>query len=371
MLDVHLFLWMMDVRLFQTIFGTNQMAQKNTIQPCGAINSQGMALVLCLLLMTTLCLVGGAALSVSELNQKIVGNGARQVQALYLAEAGRELALAHLREEPLWRGDESESPHSFSGTLEVNSIPGTFRVVLSDCTADENGIFNALIPAGYVMVESAGTWGDAFQTVSCMARLRPLESSAAAFPNVAVLSSGSAAGPLTTLDDVGAENSLLLKTGAVLPVANAEGLQATAEIVLPCLDNDAWDAALGDLKSFWQDSPADTTPRILYVQGDVELSGDRQLYGIVFVSGKHIVFGDESCIHGVLYAPLATDVTIENTGASGRLFADGTIITGPGGIEITGNPVSVRLCEDYVDSFNIAAGAELDVSMFPGSWASP
>ena len=347
------------------------MAEKITIRQSGrlvhALNPHGMALVLCLLLMTTLCLIGGAALSVSELNQKIVGNSTRQVQAFYTAEAGRQSALAHLRVDPMWRGNKS-TPPSFYGTLGMKGIQGTFNVVLSDCTADENGIFNALIPAGCIMMKSTGTWRDASQRVSCMVRLSPVENLAATFPQVALISSGSASGPLTVLDDLGSENNLMIQTEITLPEANEEGLKAMAETAFPSLDNDSWDATLNGIDSFWQDPPANTKPRILYVQGDLAISGDRKLYGIVFVEGKRITLEDESEVQGVLYAPFATSVMFQNSDAPGRLAAAGMVVTGRGGLEIAGSALSIQVCPDYVDAFNTAAGSKVEIDVIPGSW---
>ena len=333
-------------------------------------DSPGMALVLCLLLMTTLCLIGGAALSVSGLNRKIVHNGYKQVQAFYVAEAGRQTALAHLMEDPLWRGEGSVPVTGFSGELDIDGVGGVYDLAMFDRTDDDIGIFNDLLPAGHVLVESAGAYLDALQTLSCLYRIRPAEDSAATFPPVAVMSAGPVTGPLTPLDDLGMENSLLLQDDTVLPGANTKALQAMAEMTFSSLDDDAWDAAGGDAGSFWIDAPADTLPRILYVQEDLELTGDRRLHGIVFVAGSRVVLEGDSEVVGILYAPNATSVTIQNTGASGRVVVDGQVIAGPGGIEATGNPVSVRLCPDFVDAFNFAAGPRWEVEMVPGSWAS-
>ena len=252
----------------------------------------------------------------------------------------------------------------------MKGIQATFNVVLSDCTADENGVFNALLPAGYIMMRSAGTWRDASQRVSCMVRLSPVEELAATFPQVALISSGTASGPLTVLDDLGSENNLMIQTEIALPEANEKGLTATAETALPSLDNDCWDATLSGIDSFWQDSPANTSPRILYVQGDLVISGDRKLYGIVFVEGKHITLEDESEVHGVLYAPFATSVTIQNSGAPGRLAVTGMVVTGRGGLDVTGNALSIQFYADYVDAFNTAAGSKMKIDLVPGSWTT-
>jgi len=332
--------------------------------------SHGMALVLCLLLMTTLCLIGGAALSVSGLNRKIVLNGQKQVQAFYVAEAGRYAAQAHLAEDPLWRGEGSVPITGFSGEIDINDIGGLYDVAVFDPTDDEIGILDILLPAGHVMVESTGTYLDALQTVSCLFRIRPAEDSAALFPRAAVVSSGLVSGPLTPLDDLGVENSLMLYTDTSLPEANTKALRAMADMTFTSLDDDAWDAVAGDAASFWRDAPSDTLPKILYVQDNLELSGDRRLYGIVFVAGSRVVLEGRSGIVGVLYAPNAGGMTIQNTGAAGRVVVDGQIIAGPGGVDVTGNSVSVRLCLDFTDAFNYAAGPQWEVEMVSGSWTS-
>lgn len=333
-----------------------------------ARNHSGMALVLCLLLMTTLCLIGGAALGISGLNHRIVRNGTTQAQAFCVAEAGRELALAYIREDPVWRGGAVPASGIFDGGFFIDGIEGTFNVSLSDCTADGNGFYNELLPPGYVLLETTGTWMDALQTVSCIVRITPKEGTEASFPHAVVISSGSITGPLVPLDELGDEDTMLLKAPVVLPEANMEGLRAMAEMAFSSLDNDDWDDALSDTTSFWLDSPADTRPRILYIQGDLEISGDRQLYGIVFVEGKHISLEGESGIQGVLYAPNATDISVQNTGASGRIAVSGLFITGPGGLAVSGNQVSFQHNPDYVNAFNIVAGSEVTVDMVSGSW---
>lgn len=329
-----------------------------------------MALLLCLLLMTTLCLIGGAALSLSGLNHQIVHNGTKQVQAFYAAEAGREMALAYLREDPMWRGDAADASGTFAGGLSVGGIEAAFSVSLSDCTADENGIFNELLPAGHVLLKSTGNWIDAVQPVSCIVRISPKEGTDAAFPRAAVVSSGSVTGPLIALDDLGDADGTMVRAPVALPAANASGLQAQAEMAFSTLDNDAWDSALGGIGSFWSDPPAETRPRIFYIQGDLEISGERLLYGIVLVEGRRVTLGGESGVRGVLYAPNATDVRITNAGAAGRNAVTGQLITGPGGVAVSGNPVSVQCAPAYVDAFNVAAGSGVNMEVVPGSWTS-
>jgi hypothetical protein len=327
-----------------------------------------MALILCLLLMTTLCLVGGAALSVSGLNQKIVHNGRKQAQAFYAAEAGRELAAAYLKKDPLWRGEGDLPVSGFQGTLDIEGLPGVYRVTMSDGTDDGNGLYIPHFPAGHVRVESAGACLDALQAVSCVFHITPAMDSVAAFPLAAVVSAGPVAETLTALDDLGVENESLIIAHASLPEANLKALQAMAEAVFPSFDNDAWDASQGGIASFWLDPPANTRPRITYIQGDLALSGSRELYGIVFVGGKNVALEGVSEIHGVLFAPFATSVSLETDGVSGRMVVDGQIIAGPGGIEVGGKPVSVRMCPDYTDAFNGAAGSNVEIGMLSGSW---
>jgi hypothetical protein len=323
--------------------------------------------MLCLLLMTILCLVGGAALGISRLNHQIVHNGTKHAQAFYVAEAGRQKALAFLNEDPMWRG-EIPASGTFEGEMVIHGIQGVFEVSVSDCTADENGIYDALVPAGHILLESTGGWLDAAQAVSCIARISPVETSVASFPQAAVVSAGSVSGAMTALDGLGDEDSMLIHAPVVLPAANASGLKAMAEAAFSSLDDDVWDAALDDISSFWLDAPAEIRPRILYVAGDLELSEGRQVYGIVFVEGEQIVLDGESGIRGVLYAPNATDISIYNTGTSGRTVITGMLVAGSGGVTVTGNPVSVQYSQDYVDALNISAGSDVNIDVVPGSW---
>jgi hypothetical protein len=88
----------------------------------------------------------------------------------------------------------------------------------------------------------------------------------------------------------------------------------------------------------------------------------------VFVEGKHVTLDEESGIRGVLYAPNATDVTIQNTGASGRIVVSGQVTTGLGGLTVSGNQASFQHDPDYVDAFNMAAGSKMNIDVVPGSW---
>ena len=333
-------------------------------------DSSGMALLLCLLMISTLCLIGVAALSISGLNRQIVINAAKKAKAFYVAEAGREMALARLRHDPLWRGDEETAPSSSRGVLDIGGIRGSYVVTLSDRTADENGLFNKLLPAGYVEAACIGTYLDAVQTVSCLVHMIPDEASPAAFPPKAVISAGSVAGPMIVLDEFGAEKNTLLQSGSALPEANITTLKVLAEAAFSSLDDDVYDRALAGIGSFWQDPPADTRPHIVYVRGDLDISGDRQLYGIYFVEGAHVVLSGAACAHGVIYAPNAESISVQNSGAVGRQVVSGLLVAGSGGVRVTGNQVAVQLHQDYVDAFNDVAGPHMDIEMAPGSWAS-
>lgn len=329
---------------------------------------RGMALLLCLLMISMLCLIGGAALSVSGLNRMIVHNAAKQARAFYLAEAGREAALARLKRNLLWRGDEETAPSSFQGELDTEGIRGAYAGTLSDCTDDANGIYDALLPPGHVLVTSLGSYLDAVQTVSCLVSMVPGENEPAAFPQKAVVSAGAVTGSIKTLNQYGIENSSLLLSNTTLPEANTAALKAFADAAFSSLDNETYDAVLGGVGSFWRDSPADTRPRIVYVRNDLDISGDRKLYGIIFVDGDRVEISGHACFHGILYAPHANRIAVENAGASDRVIGTGQIAAGPGGVQVTGNPVSVQLHHEYVDSFNEAAGLEADINMVSGSW---
>ncbi len=324
-----------------------------------------MAIVLCLLIMSTLCLIGGAALSVSGLNRKIVHNVTKQAQAFYIAEAGREMALARLRQDPLFRGDEDSS---YQGGVDIGVIRGTYFGTFSDCTDDENGIYIAQLLPGHVMVSCLGTYLDAVQTLSCLVSMTPEGTDPAMFPQKAVISAGDVTGPVTTLNNFGVENSSLILADTPLPDANITALRAFADLVFPSLDNETYDAALGGISSFWRDHPADTRPHIVYVQGNLNLSGERRLYGIIFVAGDRVALSGKASVHGILYAPYANGITVVNTGDSGRLVGMGQFAAGPGGVRVTGNQVTVQLHYEYIDSFNEAAGSEIEINMVSGSW---
>ena len=338
----------------------------NIFSPCRLFSADcrlsvsGMALCLCLLMISTLCLIGGAGLTFSALNYAIVHNGQKKVQAFYAAEAGRQLAVAHLRQNPLWRG----AGGSASGAL---SSGGAYTVTLSDTTDDGNGLYDSLLPAGYVSVDSIGEYMDATQKVACRMALRPGDMPAA-FPKKAVLSSGSLFGALIARNNYGDEAPSLLRFGASLPEGNVSGLKAMAGDVLPHLDNGIFDAVLADMTSFWREGSADTFPNIVCIDGDLTLSGERTLRGIIYVGGSRVVLSGTVKVFGVIYAPKATHVAFENGRGSGEVVILGQVITGPGGVQISGDTVVVRLRNEYADAFNDVAGPTVRVSMVPGTW---
>ena len=153
-------------------------------------NPRGMALILCLLVISTLSLVGTFAYRLCTLNQKIVYNHATQVKAFYAAEAGREQATAFLRNNLLWRGGNAGQTGFHEENFGEEHGLGKFSVWIADCTDDENGIFDALIPGGYVRLSALGTYAGSRQTSTCLVRFFPDPEFPANVPFKAVVSSG-------------------------------------------------------------------------------------------------------------------------------------------------------------------------------------
>jgi hypothetical protein len=168
---------------------------------------------------------------------------------------------------------------------------------------------------------------DVFQSVSCVACILSEEGSVAVFPSSAVASSGTVTGSLATLDEMGRRYFIPSRRYRA-SVRKWKNLKALAHMAFSSLDDDQFDDTLTDISDFWQKPPADTRPRIFYVQGDLAISGCRFLHGILFVDGTHVYCDDESGFQGVLYAPNASDVTMNNTDSSGRVAACGRLITG-------------------------------------------
>jgi type IV pilus assembly PilX-like protein len=333
----------------------------------------GMALILCLLVMSTLSLIGTIAYNICTLNQKIVHNNATQTKAFYAAEAGREQAVAFLRSNLLWRGGDTGETGFHEGGLGEEKGLGSYSVTLSDCTNDENGIFDALIPGCYVKLFVTGAYRDSMQTSACLVKFSPNLALAANAPFKAVVTSGkitgSGASPIKGVNDWGVASSQMIAAETPLPTINRIALQALADTAFSNLDNKEFKAHLSARSSFWKDEAA-TQPYILHVQGDLILSDKQHLYGIVFIEGDLVSISGDVCVDGILYAPNADRFIFHSSSTTPQPVVTGQVVTGSSGIAVAGNGVTIQLDHDYVASFNLVAGPEVRVEMQSGSWAS-
>jgi len=328
-------------------------------------NKDGMALVLCLLVISVLSLLGGSALLVSSTNQKISANYSKQAQAFNVAEAGVEKAIATIKNSVLWRGDDSP-PQTFTGSLGS----GSYTVTISDSTDDNNGVYNGLIPAGYVKFESAATYSDSAQTVECFVSLAPDDASTANSPDAAAITTGpnTGSGPhvVNGYDNDGVLNAgFILSNQPALPDVNEDALKAFADYSFSSLGNGETDGLTADgVTDFFKDSPTDTQPHIIHVTGNMDISGDRNLYGIIFVEGDTVTLSGAVRVHGIIYAPYATiRTTINGGGDPGDQPVMGQVICGSGGIYARGNHADVQHVRDYVDAFNNWGGDTVNVTV--------
>lgn len=338
-------------------------------------NSRGSVLIICLMTLTVLGVVGLWAYKISSLNRQTAYNQVRQHQAFYLAEAGVGLALASLRGNLLWRGEDPGATATARGALALGGLTGSYGVTLFDATDDNNGNWDTQLPGGVVRLVSEGRCQTAYQALSCRVKLSPVVSAGANSPPIALVSAGPvsfADGTPVTMgyDEYGHAAMGMVRANTALPPVNLTALKALADHAVTTLDNDAFDDVFSGCTGFYRDSPADTQPRITWVFGDLALSGSRRLYGVVFVEGQRVVFSGSAGIHGVLYAPHAREVVIADAGSPGNRPVMGQLLAGAGGVRTTGTSMGVQLVGEYVDMFNEAGAATLDVTVVPGSWHS-
>lgn len=337
--------------------------------------ARGSVLIICLMTLTVLGVVGLWAYKISALNRQTAYNQVRQHQAFYLAEAGVALALAALRGNCLWRGDDPGITATAQGELVLGGLTGTYGVTIFDATDDHNGNWDSQLPGGMLRLVSEGRCQTAYQALSCRVTLSPVVGSGANSPPIALVSAGPvslAGGTPATMgyDEYGHAAMGMVQAHTALPPVNHTALKALADHAVATLDNETFDDLLSGCTGFYRDSPADTHAWITWVSGDLILSGSRRLYGIVFVEGERVALSGAAAIHGVLYAPHAREVLIPDAGSPGHQPVMGQLLAGPGGVRTTGTGMGVQLVGEYVDLFNEAGGASLDVSVVPGSWHS-
>jgi hypothetical protein len=329
------------------------------------------------MVLAVLGVMGLWALKIASLNRMAACNHVQQVQAAYLAEAGIATAMAAIGGNPLWRGDDPLMPPEASGRLQRGSMEGQYRITVYDATDDGNGPWDGQLPGGQLRIVSEGRSAGAYQALSCLFSLTPVMGQGAHSPAVAAVSSGritvtNGVGPVLGYDVLGQPAATMILARAALPAIPRAALVAQADQVFDTLTNEIFDRSLSHRHSFWRDSPADTVPYITWIRRDVRLSGNRCLFGIVWVSGSHVSLEQQARLVGVLYAPDAVQVTIRSAAIPpGPQPVMGQVLAGDGGVQGTGGTLGVQLVPEYVEAFNEAAAARLHVAMVPGSWHRP
>lgn len=111
----------------------------------GNWSKRGSTLPAVLVVIVVLSLLGAALLSITLLERQSTSNAKKICQAGYLAEAGLNLALAHLRREPDWRQGIGPTPLPWAGgeIVEVSVIPQVMSYRLRS-TAAVGGISQTL-----------------------------------------------------------------------------------------------------------------------------------------------------------------------------------------------------------------------------------
>lgn len=334
-------------------------------------NQNGSALIICLLSLAVLSALGTAALMVSTTNQTIAGNYRKQSQAFYVAEAGLQYALASIKNDITWRGDTSYS--TTRDDMIIGNITASYTVTTYDSSNDSYGVYDPLIPGGYIKLVSEGIFQDSIQTVETMVSLSPKDGSDADSPYTAVTTSGGNTGSgihvVNGYDDDGNQASDMVETYAELPTVNQDALKTFADYSFPSLTNTEVSNSLSTQTDFFKDAPQNTQPYIIHVSGDMFISGSSDVYGIIFVEGTSVVLSGSVRIHGVIYAPNASITTTINGGGSpGDQPVMGQVISGTGGVHASGNHADVQLVQDYVDAFNNFGGPVVNVDPAPGTW---
>lgn len=336
----------------------------------------GSVLVLCLMalaVLSVLCLWAG---KVASLNRMTAVNHVRQLQSLYLAEAGIDSALAAIRENPLWRGEFPGLAPGSKGMLDLKGLSGSYAITIYDATDDGSGVWDSSLPGGILILYSEGACAEAYQSLSCRIKLSPCGARTVISPRIAVISAGditvSGGTPaVTALDELGREDISMIRGNADLPVMNQAALKSLADEVFGWLDDAGFTKPLSARNAFWRDSPADTRPYITCVTGDMILSGDKVLHGIFFVEGGRVSLSGNVRLNGILFAPNAREVVVPGETASGSPSIRGQVIAGTGGVKSAGGQMGVQFVGEYVEAFSDAGGASVAAVIVPGSWHRP
>jgi hypothetical protein len=336
-------------------------------------SQKGSALIICLLSLAVLSALGTAALMVSTTNQTIAGNYRKQSQAFFVAEAGLQKAIAELKNDMAWRGETTIDVEingvvvvvpASEGNMVIGNITAGYTVKIFDTGKD------ATLPGGHIRLISEGAFQDSRQTVESIVRFSPDPDFKANSPPSALVSSGKNHAKGTHVingynnDGVKDSDSMVL-TEQYLPDVNQDALKTFADIIIE-----------GDLTDnpgptdFWKDPFNDPPerPYIIHVTGDLNLSGNVQVYGVIFVEGEVSITGSARVV-GVVYAPNATQtIEIKGAGSPDDQPVVGQLISGTGGVQPAGNHGDVQYVKAYVDAFNNFGGEKLNIDEAPGSW---
>ncbi len=355
--------------MFLDLIGWILTMNSDKIRPTGVFfktrcllsSQKGSALIICLLSLAVLSALGTAALMVSATNQTIAGNYRKQSQAFFVAEAGLQKAVAELKNDMAWRGEGATGVET--GDMIIGNITAGYTVNIFDTSTD------ATLPGGHIRLISKGEFQDSRQTVESIIRFSPDPDFKANSPSSAVVSSGKnhAKGThvINGYDNDGVKNTDdMVLTEQYLPDVNQAALKMFADITI---HGDLTDGQ--GLTSFWKDpSTTPPTPYVIYVDGNLNLSGNTHVYGIFFVKGEVSITGSARVI-GVVYAPNTSDITeIKGAGKASEQPIMGQLICGSGGVQPAGNHGDIQLVQEYVDAFNNFGGAVVNVNPVPGSW---
>jgi hypothetical protein len=346
------------------------------------INEEGFVLVLCLIVIAVLSLVGGSALMISATNQQIVMNYKKQTQAFNVSEAGLQFGLARVRSNPLWRGDETANPQTRTEYMFTGDVLGWYTLYTYDRTDDNNGIYDPLVPAGYVKLVSEGRIPDAQQRIEIFVQLIPDPTVTVDVDDKAIITSGGNSSPQSVhgYDPYGNEDDAnMVDLNTTLPTVDQDGVRALADFSFDELtDTEVENVLQEDPPStaaptpqvdFWKDPGTETKPWVIHVKGDLDISGDFILYGIIFVEGGIVNIRGKSRVHGIVYAPNATVFTkIRGGGAPNAQPVMGQVIAGDGGVVADGEHADVQLIPAYVEAFRNLGGDVNTAEIADGSW---
>jgi len=338
-------------------------------------NEQGFALVLCLIVIAVLSLVGASAVLVSTTNQNIVQNYTKQTQAFNATEGGIQSVYAQIKNDILYRGDEVVNPHTSSAFLSLGDRAGSYAVTISDGLDDNLGLYDPLLPTGVIKLQSTGTLWDSTQNIEVFVELTPDPAVTVDIDKKAVITSGdnTGSGPhvVNGYDEFGnLDTTNQVETFAVLPDINQDALKALADFSFDSFGNG--EAAVMDaagVVDFWKNPPTNTKPWITHIKGNLNVTGNRTLYGVFFIEGTTVDLRGTVRVHGILYAPNATVHTeIHGGGSPWDQPVMGQVVCGTGGVVANGNHADVQLVPEYVDALKNLGGDTMLVEFMQGTW---